>query len=704
MEIAPFRIEKRTLGTANIQVKTEPIGEGPSRHASKTTKVAYYAVESTAPHNIDQLYQRPSGPSQSKGRKQKDMSWAQAHRGINAIAQDLHRIKTDPTIADDPELVIAVHGYNTSAKGVKSWYNDIFKHVAKDDAQMSHRRNLVFIGYRWPSEKILYKLPQLARNLKALPGVPRMLLAIGLVLVVLYTGDVIADVLRSLEFIPQGTLTKWLLTSAFGEQNPFNRFAEAAILLGMKLIMGLALMLTMVIVSLWLLRISVYFRDVYRAINFGVPDLTELIRQLDQALTNLEESQPRAYYAVPIDAARAAADDRSNLATGRVHLSFLGHSMGALVVTNTVRVLSDVFDPSSIEQKPTANVGRTLRLSHLVLASPDIPVLSVVSSRSNGLAASLRRFDEAYLFSNEGDLALRLASTAANYISFPSAHHYHGHRLGSIAIRNDLYTKGIINLQALKQHYALNRPLNRAIKTDDLDILKCLYITHQSGKAGKGYLSLAELYADEHRDKPHATVSDLFTFFDCTDYQDFRIQLTPSGMNKRDPADKMVGLLTRPARQKRKYLSVMDYWDIVWDTRKGLNCHGGYFQGEFTRDLMYRLVFLGFEETLNAIANETAAIGQPTPATQQDSGQQDSGQQDSGQYAALEKLHERCMEKGIQVYLSPLRYRVDVQGANVRDAKSEMLEVVQDASADIVTEANPDEASVDAKVGAGLGA
>lgn len=671
MEIAPFRIEKRTLDTANIQVKTESMGDRSSSHTSQTAKVAYYAVESTAPHNIDQ---RPK----PKGKRAHSDSWAQAHKGISAIAQDLHRIKTDPTIAEDPQLVIAVHGYNTASEGVQSWYNDIFKYAAKEDAQMRQRRNLVFIGYRWPSENILYRPSQLASNLQALPNVPRALFAIGLILLVLYTGDVVAEVLRSLEFIPPNTLTKWLLNSVLGAQNPYGRLIEAGILLGMKLIMGLALMGTMIIVSLWLLRISVYFRDVYRAINFGVPDLTELIRQLDQALTNLEEAEPCSFYAVPIDAAREA-DDRSSLSAGRVRLSFLGHSMGGLVVTNTVRVISDVFDPCSIKQRPTANIGRMLRLSHLVLASPDIPVLSVVSSRANGLASSLRRFDEAYLFSNEGDLALRLASTAANYISFPSAHHHYGHRLGSIAIRDDLYQKGIINLQALKDNYALSKPLNQAIKDDKLDILKCLYITHQSGKERGGYQSLKGLFADEHKGKTHATVSDLFTFFDCTDYQDYRIKLTPNGMNQRDPKDKQVGLLTRPSRKKRQYLKTRDYANIILDSRKGLNCHGGYFQGEFTRQLMYRLVFLGFEETLKAIANESVS---PNDSTAINS------------HEALEQLNEHCMEKGIQVYLSPLRYRVDVQGANVRAAKSEMLAVVQDASADIEVEVDKAKVSV----------
>ena len=696
MEIAPFRIKRRVLDAANIQVKDQPIGKRASRHRSQTTKVAYYAVESTAPHNIDQRIE----PSKEK-LASKD-SWAQAHLGIDAIAQDLHRIKADPTITEDPELVIAVHGYNTSENGVQAWYNDIFKHVAKEDAQIRQRRNLVFIGYRWPSENILCRPKQIASNFMALPDVPRAMFLIGLGLVALYIGGVLGEAVRSLFWTDSSSLISQVLAQVFGELSPYNSLIETTLTLSVKLLIGLTLMGLMVIISLGLLRTSVYFRDVYRAINFGVPDLTELIRQLDQALTNLEHSSEEnsqdrdSQKTNGLNSSASCSEspsstvdaDRCRLPTGRVKLSFLGHSMGALVVTNTVRVISDVFDPGSIKQKPTANIGRMLRLSHLVLASPDLPVLSVVSSRSNGLASSLRRFDEAYVFSNEGDLALRLASTAANYISFPSAHHNHGHRLGSIAIRNDLYQKGIINLRSLKDYYSLSRPLNQAIKADPLDILKCLYITHQSGKEGASYQSLKKLFATEHEGKSHATVSDLFTFFDCTDYQDYRIKLTPNGMNERSPKDRRVGLLTRPARNKRKYLRLQDYINIALDTRKGLNCHGGYFQGEFTRELMYRLVFLGFEDTLGAIANDAIASSQPTVASPHD---------------ALEQLHQRCMERGIQVYLSPLRYRVDVQGTDIRAAKLEMLEVVKDASADIETDVNLEiESQGKVSVGAGI--
>ena len=693
MEIAPFRIEKRTLDAAGVQVRTVPIDECDPKHVDPTVKVAYYAVESTAPYNIDQAEEDATSvahakPKKTTKRKKKDSSWAQARLGIEAIARDLHRIKTDPTIAQEPELVISVHGYNTSAEDNQARCNGIFKYVAKEDAQMKPRRNLVFIGYRWPSENILHGLFQLRTNLSALPNVPRMLLAAGALLLGFYFFGMLADVAqvvrdvlpeKVLDFGPVkwfaenildtvGTFPAWPITQLAGESTLLSAFLQVAALLVINLVIGAAIFITMFVLSLWILRIVVYFRDVYRAINFGVPDLTDLIRRIDQALADLEENSNSASYAVPIDAMRES-DDTSQLSAGRVRLSFLGHSMGALVVTNTVRVLSDVFDASSIEQKPTANIGRMLRLSHLVLASPDIPVLAVVSSRANGLASSLRRFDEAYLFSNEGDLALRVASTAANYISFPSVrHNHHGHRLGSIAIRNDDYDKGIINLDALKEHYPPNKPLNVAIQDDDLDILKCLYITHQSGKKKKGYQSLETLYDMEHKGRTDATVSDLFTFFDCTDYKDYRLLLSPSGTHQRNPKDRTVGLLARPSRKKRKFLSIKDYLDILWDTwRNGLNVHGGYFQGEFTRKLMYRLVFLGFEETLEAIANEAPMNNESRKADA---------------YEALGKLHAHCMEKGIQVYLSPLRYRVDVQKANIRAAKAEMLTVVQDAGAE----------------------
>ena len=69
------------------------------------------------------------------------------------------------------------------------------------------------------------------------------------------------------------------------------------------------------------------------------------------------------------------------------------------------------------------------------LASPDIPAETLLSNRGNFLASALSRFQEAYLFSNEGDEVLRQISTLANYFpcSRPKAA-THGFRLGNVEI------------------------------------------------------------------------------------------------------------------------------------------------------------------------------------------------------------------------------------------------------------------------------
>ena len=651
MKIAPFRIQKIFLDTAKTQVNRRDVDSihGAS-HRAKNVHVSGYSVTSTAPYNIDDKVEPNSGV---------DNSAEQARRGIDAIAQDLHRIKTDPTISEPPQLVIAVHGYNTAEPNIRAWYHDIYRYVAHNDKQVRQQRNLVFIGYRWSSEQIPRDPMKLLSNLKALPDVPRTLLIIGLVLLVAGFMDAIAEVSRSLKIIDYPPLSIKLLDAIFSwfgvsEIGLLGRVIEAIIILATKFLFGIALIVPLAIAVLILLRLSVYFRDVYRALNFAVPDLTELIRRLDKALIDIEVNEINRAYAVPIDALQQAKKQGS-APSKRINLSFLGHSMGGLVITNVVRILSDVFDHGSIAQHPSSEIGHTLRLSRLILASPDIPVLSVVSSRANGLASSLRRFDEAYLFSNEGDLALKLASTAANYISFPSAHHHHGHRLGSIALRDDVFDKGIINLEKLRETYTLDKTLCEAINDDECDILKCLVIA-----AGRGdrYQSLDRLFTDEHHTNSVATLADLFTFFDCTDYKDFSLKLRGSAMNAHSDEEK--GLLTRA--KSKSYLSLWDYIELFWDMARGhRDVHGGYFYGEYSRELIYRLAFLGFDGTMKAIAQEAP---NPIGDTQ----------------ASLDVFDQRCKQKGIQLYLSPLRYRVDIQGAELSVARMEMLQTVKAAA------------------------
>ena len=103
------------------------------------------------------------------------------------------------------------------------------------------------------------------------------------------------------------------------------------------------------------------------------------------------------------------------------------------------------------------------------------------------------------------------------------------------------------------------------------------------------------------------------------------------------------GLLTRA--KNKPYLNLWDYIELFWDMARGhRDVHGGYFYGEYSRELIYRLAFLGFGGMMSAIAKEaTETISDPQ--------------------VALDVFDERCKQKGIQLYLSPLRYRVDIQRA-----------------------------------------
>jgi hypothetical protein len=613
MEIAPFTIKKLTLDTARLRVSAQAVNQ-PKRTAQSSEDFPAYLVTSTAPHNIDQVSDELSADS-----------LAQTKQGLAAIARHLHRIQTDDTIGEAPELVIAVHGYNTDLESIQAWYSDIYRYIAQDDRYIRQRKNSVFIGYRWSSERLSLRPKHLWANIRALPDVPQGVLAVGLLFVLLYWG-----------------------CAFFSDLLKLGRWPD----LLMRALFGGAIATTVMILTLLLLRLSVYFRDVYRAQNFGVPDLTELIRQIDQAVMDLRRrdiEENAASYREAIRQAKLAHDH----APPRTQLTFLGHSMGALVITNVVRILSDVFDRGSILQNPTPEIGDTLSLDRLVLASPDIPVLSIISGRANGLASSLRRFNEAYLFSNEGDLALRLASTAVNYISFPSAKQNHGHRLGSIALtRRPSAPPGIVNLPELQAHYALPTDLCEAMKADPLDILKCLFITRNSGD-GSGYLSLGKLFEKAHKASTPATLADLFTFFDCTDYKDYRLSLAANGRRERSP--QQTGLLTRA--KGKNHLNTWDYTELLFDMVTGRrDVHGGYFKGEYSRELIYRVAFLGFERNLQVIAHEMGT---------------------EGREKALDALNDRCIHKGIQVYLSPLRYRVDVQGADMSDAREEMLRAMR---------------------------
>lgn len=618
--VLPFIIQKFVFqpeGLAQIVNLDDPQGTPGT--------IPGYFVMSSAPPNID-----PDPKEEPEFTEAQQQAYAQ--QGIQAIADHLHRMMaTHPE--GTAELVITVHGYNTSRGGVQNWYKNIFKYVNRHDDHIRATPNRVFIGYRWPSENV--KLSRFPEAILALPPLPRDILAVGLV------GFIFMVIFQ---FIAFGT-TLWgrLLSAVFG--------------------LGTALGLLMF--ALVVLRLVVYFRDNYRANNFGVLDLVELLRQIDHALVErtAEEMFPGMAQGSPVDQAKAMAQAKGYWARrnqmNKVKLSFIGHSMGAFVVTNVVRILSDVFDSSSVSQRPDSNIGDVFRLERLVLASPDIPVLTIITSRANFLASSLRRFSESYLFSSEGDIALRLASTAANYIAFPSRTQARGYRLGNVALQtfpSTPTTYGLINLPHLDQNFPADLPIGDAIAQAQNKVMKSLFLTFKRFHA-QGVVTLAELFKEQSSgDSDQATIADLFTYFDCTDYVDFRYNLENNTCSA-----KPTGLLTRALG--KPVLKSWDYFLLTLDYAMGKrdlgghvisgrrDVHGGYFEGQYTQKLIYGLAFLGFSDYLNTLHADPQV--------------------------ALSQLHVDCEKKGIQGYLSPFRYRVDIQGGNLEGAMKEMLSAIE---------------------------
>jgi hypothetical protein len=510
--------------------------------ADGTTIPAYF-IESTAPENVDDRVEPPPPlPPILKP--------IPADEAIKEIAREL-------ATASDPNLVVMVHGFNNPEPDVLRMYTGATMAVEADGA-IRGRRGLVCIGYRWPSEKMGTPF---RGSWDALPTLPTWILYIGLAIT--------AVAHLCFHFFAWGSVSEW----------------------GNHLVTLLGWTLAGLILMTVLLRAIVYFRDTYRASNYGVPDLVHIIRVIDGEIVRLRGQDAKPGAARSEDAAQADSHD--------VQLSFIGHSMGGFVVTNTIRVLSDLFEASVhslnmfgaaafVEGRSASpHIGHVFRLKRFVLASPDIPAETLLENRGNFLASSLLRFDEAYLFCNEGDEVLRQISTLANYFVFPTRSRDHGFRLG--------------NVEILSRNFGM-------IRVADADYLGALRV---------GRLTLQELYdqLEEARAARHGTVRSgattppgsgrlprVFTYFDCTDYIDhdrdggkIRPLLTFALWDKRhDAAGRM--------RWYQHFLLLLSY--IFRHQRP--NVHGGYFEGVLSQQLMYRLACLGFDSTVAAFGGEAS--------------------------------------------------------------------------------------------------
>ena len=466
----------------------------------------------------------------------------------------------------DPEIIINIHGYSSTPSDTETGCKKIYEYV---NTHIEQPNKYIFIGYRWPSENPIKTDEsgsfgqKLINALSSLPTLLAINLALGL------------------------TVSIWsaitLLFLNILSNSAVHFFAAMLILSGI---------ISSIIFTLIILRISTYFRDTYRASNYGTTDLVELIRQLD--------------YTAKLPPNK------------RIKLSFVSHSMGCFVVTDVIRILSDVFDVKSINKKPNSDIGNVFRLGRLVLVAPDIPVESILPGRANFLRSSLRRCEEAYIFCNEGDLALRFTSTAANYFSFPSRTRISGYRLGNITVKhfnnkNDSVGHtpryGIVNLH--KQDYGKGYRLDNPYK----------YLEIRSSSSEHRKLEEITEMSEEL-----VQPADLFTYFDCTDYKDDRmnqIGIVSSAIQK--PAINFGNYIFLTLAFIRKSFNNRD--------PQGVDTHTGYFEGVFSQKAIYELAFLGFQGFLRSLSIE------------------------GGESEQISIFSQKCHEKQIQVILAPQIYQ-----------------------------------------------
>lgn len=587
-----------------------------------------YFVGSTAPNNVEDGVQAVDNPETY----------------IKEIAEFLTQRP------EGREILIAVHGYNTSlgnfrtdktnAEGVKGWYQSIREHIAKHHGN-TKPSGFIFLGYRWSSEVINgVEKDSLANKIKsAKSSLPKLLN-------ILWLSGIAGTVLGLIAFF----------TKSFNLLFGFFPI----------LILSLSLIIASLIFTLIFLRLSGYFRDSYRAYNYGVPDLVELIRQLDKEIVEaspgktLEEKQH--YW-------------RDQ--TEPIKLSFIGHSMGGFAVTNAVRVLSDVFDRESIgnfdihnkDKNPSARIGHVFSLGRLILVSPDIPAETIISGRANFLSSSLRRFEEAYLFSNEGDMALRLASTAANYFSFPAKTRAGGYRLGNVVIREGVGSKhkvttkcGIVNVDEKGNLLSVEPREDGSFEAKRMSKPKQTESGTEIDLQVSSYLSYLYVSPDLPLSKRQSEIilapdrkpiAELFTYFDCTDYVELYPE-RPNGKLKR------MGVLTYALGKSS--LSFWNYVRLTWAFATGkIDTHGGYFndgdatlssktrekwtkpEAALTKQLIYGLACLGFQGLLESMTSYG-----------------NMGDDPQHRKIGLLEFSNLCEAKGIQVLLSVERYNRDI--------------------------------------------
>jgi hypothetical protein len=595
-----------------------------------SAKIPAYYLRSTATIDVEDFYE------------------TQTEYLLNKL--ELKKIAQFLINSEQPELVLHIHGYANSERDAINRYQQAYNYVNSEEANLTPN-NYVFIGYRWPAEnptqddpppgksKPISFVDKIVYSFQSLPNLPLAILIIALIfgligitlslwtnvaanflltsLIIIVFASVVgigltnlAQATRFLPIIPNG-LIMVIVALAVGAIATLTPIAKNPNLFFVPIIV-VSTFIVGAIVTLIALRLSAYPRDRFRASNYGVLDLVRFFQDLQKEI--MEECKVRN---LPSHTWKLIEERESQSDKIRIKLSFIAHSLGCEVATQAIRVLSDVFDPEALDDRPSPKIGNVFSLGRLVLVAPDIPVESILTSRANFLRASLRRCEEAYVFSNEADLALRLASTAANYFSFPSRTRFRGYKLGNITVNRQAFTQnldlsnyGIINCE----HGNYSQPSKP---------LECLEI--RASSIERQSLNGQGFQAQDN----DSNIGDFFTYFDCTDYQE-----TPNQ-----------GLLSFAKRQPA--LNLLDYIQLViayfFKFPRYIDVHGGYFDGKLCENLINELAFLGYKGLLLKYLDSTPQ--------QRDSNQFDGLSQQEKNNLFL-KFSQDCQNKYIQVILA----------------------------------------------------
>ncbi|MEY4352785.1 MAG: hypothetical protein RLZZ609_1026 [Cyanobacteriota bacterium] len=513
-----------------------------------------YLVSSTAPENVEDYLPASLARSWQKATGREGEIDGQNASILKEIAD-----KLSGTNAHEREILIAVHGFSTDAPSAIGWYQQIYDYARCHPLLKS--RETIFIGYRWPSEKTVFSLERIKFAWQALPNLPKGIFLLGLTVGIAALSLLLSRSILGAFTRVSSHLEQWIPGLVAGV--PWAHVL-ATVLGALTGFLAIVLpLLAAFVLALVLQRLVVYFRDVFRANYFATPDLVELVQLL-------------------------SAELESRGIEG-VKLSFLAHSLGCGVTTNAIRIMVDAFpsqDPAA--RKSISQISSSLSLGRLLLVAPDIPIESVIPRRSNVLVSSVERISECHVFTNEGDLALRLASTAANFFSFPARSIYSGYRLGNLTARhfaNEHDRHGIFQ----RISYGIIPPMDGS----DLPASKL-----ELRASNAEHRNLAEPPFGPWFDRSETGLTNRMSYYDCTDYID---RLAPHEPSR--------GLLT--AARSLRAINILGYASLLKAYICGeVDTHGGYFKGPACKELIYVLAFVGFDALVLDLSRSHSDLSQ----------------------------------------------------------------------------------------------